>query len=324
MEPIEFSTDTEQPEKLTHAEKEQIIRNRCTFLTKIGLWPRRMQPQKWLQNFRGEDEQEVAFDLLKNFMYYSDDMTRELLRSAIRKIMPHVLDFTGSATRAKNCWASVARKIIIVPVQDDVTPSSADSGYHYARVAREMFGLSDTQTPLPAVFLESLPNLLQESADGSNNIVVFVDDFVGSGKQFIQSWNRESELSCRTVASHNNTLFFYCPLMATQFGLDNIREACGTGVTLCPAHILPPEASALHINSRTWSNEQMRQKGFSVLRQIAARVPMPSSSGRRTTDWRGFYKLGLNIVLNDAVPDACLGVFRFDKNNWHPLYNKAS
>ncbi|MET4107664.1 hypothetical protein [Hymenobacter sp. UYP22] len=326
MEPLELFANT-QLEIITQADREQAIRERYAFLRRIGLWPRQMQPEQWLENFIGADELEVAYDLLKNFMYYPKDMLRELQRCAIRKIMPYVLDFTGSAAEAKTTWASVARRMIIVPVQDDVTPSSADSGYNYARLARETFDLLPRQVPKD--FMDLLLSWLQLPEDGLANVVVFVDDFVGSGSQFIKTWHQihplqpELEMSCHTIAPYNKTKFFYCPLIATSYGLDRIRKACGTSLTLCPAHILGPEANALHPRSRIWSNDEIRQKGIAVLKQIATRVPMPNTGGRRATDWQGFHQLGLNLVLDDSMPDACLGVFRFDKHRWHPLYNKA-
>lgn len=219
MEPLELFIES-QPETITRADREQAIRERCAFLSRIGLWPREMQHDQWLQNFIGEDEEEVAYDLLKNFMYYSKNMARELLRGAIRKIMPHLLDFTGSAAEAKALWASIARRMIIVPVQDDVTATAADSGYNYARLARDTFDLLPRQVPKD--FFELLLSWLQLSEDGSVNVVVFVDDFVGSGSQFIKTWHRvhplqpEFEMSCHTVAPYNKTKFFYCPLIATS------------------------------------------------------------------------------------------------------------
>jgi hypothetical protein len=284
-----------------------------------------MKPEQWLKNFKGDEEEEIAYDLLKNFMYFPKPMTRELLRSAMRKITPRVIDFNGSAADAKALWATISRRLFVIPVRGE-TPSPADSGFHYARLARDTFGLRDEQLPdFPQILLP----LQDKHADGTPNIVVFVDDFIGSGSQFIEMWYRPfttpagTILSCNTVAATGNTKFFYCPLVATSYGMEAIRDECGGGITLCPAHILSPEYNALHPNSRVWTNEAMREKGQVVLKQIADRVPMPDSSGGDPDDWKGFHELGLNLVLNDAMPDACLGVFRFNQNDWYPLFHKA-
>jgi hypothetical protein len=310
---------------LTHEQKKQLILERCEFLGRIGLWPNEMKPREWFENFQGEEEEAAACDLLKTFMYFPKSMTRELLRSAIRKIMPHVIDFTGNAAEAKTCWASITRRMLIIPVRDP-SNSSADSGYQYARLARDTFDLLPGQLP---DFPQVLPQLVNLDESGLPNIVVFVDDFVGSGEQFINMWKREYEpepgsvFSCKSVARSSISKFFYCPLVATSYGIESIIATIGNSVTICPAHILPPECSALHPRSRVWSNDIMRRKGPAALKKISERVPMPDNRGLNDTDWKGYRELGLNIVLNDAIPDACLGVFRFNEHQWHPLYNKA-
>jgi hypothetical protein len=251
-------------------------------------------------------------------------MTKELLRTAVRKIIPYLVDFNQSPNAVLLAWQESIRQLKIIPVRGE-EPSTADSGFHYSRLLRNMFGLPDSQFP---DVRPTLLNLLTPSVD--QRIIVFVDDFVGTGQQFVTLWRMEHNygydmtLSFADIASSSGALFFYCPLVTTSYGLEYIKSVCGDQVIICPAHTISEEYNALHPNSRIWSNSDIKQMAPSVLADIANRVGMPDQDGGSVDDWQGYHKLGLGLAINDAMPDACLGVFRFKQNGWRPLFNKAA
>lgn len=289
------------------------------FLAQVGVWPpkRQMDPSPWLRNFTA-DEKPYAEDLLRSFMYFSAELCEELLRSAVQRLSQHVLDFDREAKAVSSAWRDFVGGLYVLPVRGE-RPNSTDSGFSYVRTARIVFGL-DEENQFPSE-VDALRQLLRDASGGVRHDVVFVDDFVGSGTQFIRTWTRSIDLgngqtsSFAKVARSGVHRFFFCPLIATTQGASRIAKRC-PAVRLSPAHFVPEEYSALHPNSRVWSEER-RASGPDMLAAIAARAGMPASGG--TDDWRGVKELALSLAIHDSIPDATLGVFRWNRNGWVPL-----
>jgi hypothetical protein len=305
---------------------ESLIVQRCIFLAKAHVWPHTsaIDARKWLTNFQSKEEKAVAYELLKAFMFFPERMTRELLKSAFQRIINHIINFEQPIGNMVSTWHQVVERMIIIPVRaGDFNPT--ESGYQYARLARNTFDLPEEKFPSITKTLLSLHAPLQQGT--SRPIIVFVDDFVGSGEQFIKLWESEQEfqygleLSFKDVVNSSGASVFYCPLIATSYGLVKIRAKCGEQVKICPAHIISDDYNALAKNSRVWSTADLQLSGPSILASIAQRFGMPEDDS--TDDWRGYHRLGLGLVLHDSMPDACLGVLRFKENGWKPLFNKA-
>lgn len=312
--PIPLEKDAEPERALVEAD----------FLSEAQVWPLRVQmdPRAWLQNFAPE-ERPYGLDLLRSFTYFSPRLSEELFRSAVQRLGQHVLDFDRPRHAVLSSWRSFVEGLIVVPVRGE-RPNPSDSGFTYIRNMRNAFGLGESQ------FFEerdALDLLQRVHRAGVRRDVVFVDDFVGSGSQFVTTWKREVEvgggaLSFARVAGVTASRFFYCPLVSTTEGAGVIRSHCPE-VTLSPAHYLGPEYSAFHPESRLWSPER-RPDAVGVLKGIAARVGMPDTGGHDVDDWRGFAKLGLAIGFRDSIPDANLGVFRWEGPSWRPLFTLAT
>lgn len=256
-------------------------------------------------------------------MYYPEGMAEELLRSAVQRLSQNVLDFNLPPHEVASRWRAFVEGLIVVPVRGE-DPNPSDSGFAYVRMARNALGLRQSQFHEER---EALQLLQSVHHGGVRRDVVFVDDFVGSGNQFVTTWLREvpldggGELSFARIASATASRFFYCPLVATEEGAVVI-DSCCPEVTLSPAHFLPAEYSAFHAESRLWEPER-RATGPQVLEAIAQRVGMPDTGGTSVDDWRGFHGLGLGLAIRDSIPDANLGVFRWTGPGWAPLFHSS-
>lgn len=303
-------------------EEPQVLRE-CDFFARSQVWPihLRIDPREWLLNFE-KDELPYAHDLLRAFMYFNDTISAELFRSAVQRLGQFVLDFNRNTHTVQSDWRDFIEGVIVVPVRGEI-PRPTDSGYAYVRASRELFGFKETQ------FLEidETLRLLRDDNTGSSiqRTILFVDDFVGSGNQFVDTWFRQVELhdgpkvSFDKLHSLTNARFFYCPLICTNEGIEEIKTQCPK-VVVSPAHHLSPVYSAFHSESRLWAPER-RDSAVDVLKKIAARVQMPDDGA---DNWRGYCNLGLGIAIRDSMPDACLGVFRFNMNGWRPLLKKPA
>jgi hypothetical protein len=215
-------------------------------------------------------------------------------------------------------WRQFVDSVIVTYVTGE-EPSVTDSGFTFARKARKVLRIPESRVLSP---LDTLRELLK-----TRRPVVFVDDFVGSGNQFVDTWHREYRLfgSTSLAFSHLAGLpgfsFAYCPLVCTDGGARQLSTRCA-GLTLRPAHLLPAVYSAIHPQSIVWP-PNLLQSGPEFVKAVSARIGIPDSGGAVVNDWQGFHCLGLSLAFYDSVPDATLPIFYWEENGWNPLIKKT-
>ena len=213
---------------------------------------------------------------------------------------------------AKANWGAFVDSLMVTRVSGE-TPSDTDSGFIFQRMARQVLLISQSQVMSPIQVAEHLQNK-------RSGRVVFVDDFVGSGNQFCESWNNpinsESEKTSFNMLANSlsNAEFFYCPLVCTEHGLDLIKASC-RGVEVVPGHVLSPRYSAIAPNSIFWPPELVSE-GPEFVQAASKRAGIPDN------EWRGFHHLGLALAFQHCIPDASLPIFYWNKNGWQPLLER--
>ena len=224
--------------------------------------------------------------------------------------MPVVLGKPHATARAD--WASFLDSVLVTRVTGEI-PSDADSGYIFSRLARQELGLREDQILAPEITAEKI--LQQRSGR-----IVFLDDFVGSGRQLIATWNRAMLIrgtytSFKDLArAFSNLEFYYCPLICTEFGLTNASRECPE-IHVRPGHLLPDTYNALHPNSVIWPPRLLRE-GATFIEQASKRAGIPDNQ------WKGFHGLGLAVGFYHCIPDATLPIFYWNQNNWCPLMKR--
>jgi hypothetical protein len=215
----------------------------------------------------------------------------------------------------KCLWADFLRQAIITRVTGE-NPSDADSGFYFSRMARQVLKVSESQILGPA---ETLAELERST---NPRPVIFVDDFVGSGEQFVNTWKRRVQISSSNSMSFEliagsgaDNRFLYCPLLCTQYGKSRINRKC-SGVSILPAHLLPPQYSALAPDSILWP-ETLLSTAAAFIENASRRAGIPEE------DWRGFHDLGLALAFEHSVPDATLPLFYWNQNGWRPLVERS-
>jgi hypothetical protein len=295
----------------------ELVLSKCSFFVDVHLWPLRknLNPELWLSNFH-DDEAEYAVHLLNNFLYFSDQLINQLFITAFQLLSNRLRRRKDSFLIAQASWGSFVDNLIITPVTGEI-PNISDSGFSFARKARQQLGIREEQ-------LLSQEDCLRALVDGGPRPVIFVDDFVGSGNQFIETWKRRIRvreslsIDFREISSTHGTQFFYCPLFCTQYGFEIIQSQCPS-VIINPAHILTEKYSAL--NKDYWP-ERLRDKSRDFLYVSSQRAGIPDNNGD-VDDWRGFHKLGLSVAFGDSVPDATLPLFYWQLNGWNPLIKRT-
>ncbi len=295
------------------------ISRRHDYFVDVQLWPRtsKINTLQWLSNF-SETELVFANRLLDGFTYYSSELVSHMFRGAFSNVSQYVVQNKSNYVSASLDWARFLGSVLIVRVTGE-QPNDSDSGYMFCRISRDLLGISQDQIAAPE---EALARFMQNPRQN----IVFVDDFVGSGNQFIETWERlhqigSSAFSFSSVASgltaHNN--IFYVPVICTGLGKRRIRKRAPM-VRIVPAHWVGERNSVVSPQSIVWRDD-MRLTGPAFIERKSLDAGIPDAGGGEGC-WRGFSSLGLALGFEHGWPDATIPLFYFNKNGWKPLLRK--
>lgn len=292
---------------------ESFVLTKCDYFVDVQVWPllEHCNPRGWLSNFT-DHEKIYAIQLLNSFMYFRDPIMDSMFVAAVQSLSQRICDGQPFTT-AQRTWRSFIDSLLVTRVTGE-TPSETDSSYHYSRLARQILKLSEAQIVSPEACVQTLVSDARP--------VVFLDDFVGSGDQFVTMWHSEMPIGGggttsfeRIARVRRGVAFYYCPLICTEQGLATITTTC-TGVTLSPAHVLPATYNALAPDSLLWP-ESLRSDGIRVIEEASVRAGIPAG------DWRGYADLGLALAFEHyTTPDATLPIFYWEQNGWMPLVRR--
>jgi hypothetical protein len=290
----------------------QRVLTKCAFFTEAQLWPLEvdLDAEAWLGNFL-PSEQEYALRLLDNFHYFSSSLTKQLFKTAFQRLRNHVCTEHAGCHGADRRWEEFKRSLLVTHVTGEI-PSDSDSGYVFARMARQELGFGIDH-------LVTHEEALRRLRDDFNAHVLFVDDFVGSGTQFIGTWTRRyhipNEISYQSVLRGSSDRAFYCPVICSDVGRRALSETCSE-VTVSPAHYLDRRYSIFDDNSFVWP-ANVRSDAIEIVRSASERAQVPGS-------WRGFHGLGLLLAFEHCVPDATIPLIYHDSTTprWRPLIRR--
>lgn len=302
-----------QPQALARADRTRVL-EKCNTFGRLSLWPRKaeLDPDGWLENF-GPSEIEHALYLLDSFVHYSRDLLAEVFAAGVHNLSSSI-PFSGRGfCAARDNWDAFLDRVVLTFVTGE-EPNPTDSGQGFARLARKDLGIAEERIVDPSEAVQLL------AADPSLPIL-FVDDFVGSGNQFIETFHRPyaGESFRDVLAREPLAKVFYCPALCTVGGLQRI-EAAHLNVQVSPGNVVPREYSALHPASIVWP-DHLRLSGPKFVEAVSRRAGIPDDDS--PNDWRGYARLGLALSLGDSVPDATLPIFHWEKSGWRPLVRRG-
>jgi hypothetical protein len=284
------------------------------FFTEAHLWPLELDlnPEGWLSNFDSAEE-ECALHLLDGFMYFSNWLTEQLFRAAFAKLRDRICRDV-SLTVVDEHWRNFQNDLIVTHVTGDA-PSDTDSGFIFSRMSRQVLGI---ETDSIITHEEAIAALLARPQAR----ILFVDDFVGSGDQFLTTWNRlydvpsqPVKVSYASVLRSSTNRAFYCPVICGSLGRRILREQCPE-VVLSPAHFLDERYSVFSDNSIVLP-PHLRQTGPEFIREASDRAQI-------TRNWRGYQGQGLLVAFEHCVPDATIPLIYHESQTpyWQPLVRR--
>jgi hypothetical protein len=287
-----------------------VVLEKCDYFVDVQLWPLKAEanPEGWLENFEAT-EREHAQCLLHAFQYFSHQLVDELFRAAVQNLSIATCAPTDSFITAQTKWRTFLAQTLFTYVEGE-TPNPSDSGFAFVRRARNLVGIDESQIKTNEAALATVLR-------SRNTPVVFVDDFVGSGDQFVKCWRRRRRIegniqtSFAEVAAASGGQYFFCPLVVTAQGAERIQRECPE-VRLLPVHVLSSRDSALAADSYVWPTH-LQDSAIDFVERASRRA------GISAWAWKGYANLGLTIGFAHCVPDATLPIFYWNRNGWNPL-----
>ncbi|MCT2175836.1 phosphoribosyltransferase-like protein [Dietzia cinnamea] len=283
------------------------------FLSAIGHWPKipsQVNPERWLNDFDDEDALH-AESLLESLIFFSQEQTTKLTTSLFHALSGEVTSTQRGYAARRSSWEQFIEKCFITYPTGEV-PHPADSGHAFIRLARQQLGFPESRLKFPE-------HVVEELYRGTRNPIVMVDDFAGSGDQFLKTWHRSYTMddgqtaSFHTVAKDAPVEVFYLPAVATQYAIDRIEDAA-RGVHVRTAHVLSERYSAVHPDSVVFP-EELRANARDFLARASKRAGID--------DELGWNNLALVIAFDHSVPNATLPIIWSDTPTWNPLLRRS-
>lgn len=294
--------------------RDEIIASK-RYLSEIGQWPKipaRANPERWLNGFH-DDDADHALSLLESLVYFSMEQTTKLCTSLFHSLSSEVAANADSYAGRKVLWGNfLAKCVVTFPTGEK--PNPTDSGHTFARLARQELRIPEPRFLYPE---EAISRLFR----GERFPVVLVDDFAGSGDQFLKTWSRKypmsdgSFASFATVAAEHHLDAYYIPAVATSYAVTRIAETVPE-IRLRTSHLLTEKYSAIDSDSVVFPDD-LRPGA----RQFVANASR--QAGINPEAELGYHGLALAMAFEHSVPDATLPILWADTPSWNSLLRRS-
>jgi len=189
--------------------------------------------EKWLNNFE-EEEKKFAIKLLENFRYIDTDELNEICSRLYTKLLEQV---------------GKKLKDIQFIAFDEFSKSSHMIAYNFALAQS-----------LPQENFITVYNI--DFSFPTNKVIVYIDDVIGSGRQFLENWNKfKNEMTSINKAKFEKFLssneFINLPLFTTLEGKDNVEYNSVFKVIYLEHNLLKKNHMALELESGIFTKEQI-------------------------------------------------------------------
>lgn len=284
----------------------QVLAERRAF-SRMRVWgpqPRDLNPEGWLGNFSGPDRT-LALHLLNAFVFFNQEWSVQLSCAAYRRISR---DFHRCAIEPNSL---VQTPIWTFPTGE--VPNATDSGQMWTRlVTRQSLEVPQARIMEPLQALRYL--FVNPGTD-----IVFIDDFMGSGNQFLDTWGRVYDIGGVTYSFQEHferasgRPYLVCSVAT--------KGACGRlGIAAPAVHV-----SAGHVLGGSYRLTSptthlvpaaLRSDIVDLVRRTSSRIGVPA---QRIYGFRG---LALTVAFEHCIPDATLPIFYEEAPGWEPLMHR--
>jgi hypothetical protein len=285
------------------------IFDRAKKLIQAGVWAeiKIHRLDLWRGCFENYNAALVGAYLLDNLCYRSRDQFSSLLDTLFLDFARKEESSTQGSLirlvqgRPNSANASLVR---IAPVIGLAAPPTK-SGPYILRLAQRRYGINSDWLCWPN----------QISSVSGLSELIFVDDFCGTGRQFVEFAN---DIGLTKIYASNASLKVnYLVAAAHQEGINHIKEELPFVHIKC-AERLGAANSVLHEKCfERYQIDGFQQLVLNQYSDLTSRTGMPKGKLEE-----GFGKLGLAYGFAHATPNNTLPVFWYETGNWTPLLDR--
>ena len=291
------------------------IIQRCEDLITAGIWGglHINRFRRWLNNFLTDEERYFSACVLDALIYRSDDQTLALTRQLFQRVLPDMTRKSAPVRGSVDDWVDQLKvqhpqadpHVRLVPVIGPGDPPTK-SGFLVARALKRYLRIDPNWIIWPA----GVGNAIASGVD----IIVFIDDFLGTGDQF------EAFANSTGVASRFGDAYtIYAPLAAHETGIKKLGQVF-PGLRVAAAETLDASGSLFDPTSRTFDDEtNTAQDALDFYLNLLQTKNIQLTGPER----RGYGQLELAYTFQHAAPDNCLPIFWWNQTkNWMPLFDR--
>jgi hypothetical protein len=263
----------------------------------------------WLEHFQGKEEKYLAAILLNGLIYRSDRQTTALALQLFQRRIPRLLESTLPSLEPAGALISALQQetddpgIRIVPIINATDPPTK-SGPMVCRFLRRTLHFSDRWM--------IWPEQINEPDFNATRVFIFVDDFLGSGRQAIRFFTTLQR------ASIVNRTLIYSPFVAYMKGVEALNRRhppilVTSAETFDFRHKLFHRAAATSTSLHSPAHAKSLYTAFLQRRNLAGKL------GRFEY---GFEKMAMAVSFQHGTPNASLPIFWLRRDPLRPLFDR--
>lgn len=215
--------------------------------------------RQWLSQFGSPQDQRLMFKVLQGICFYRDEIVREKLVQVHRSITANLVTHIKSSREH--------RRDILVSYLGPV----GRSGPSMARLYRQSNSIWHENCVDSSMIGDRLTN------DSSLRAVIFVDDFIGTGRTAIRHFEEffERHGNAAELMENHRISVWYATVSGTSDGIYELRrffEATPVKVAVISIDELGPESRAFSTSSPFWVDEEERKLAEEIATSFGKRL----------------------------------------------------
>lgn len=272
----------------------------------------------WLEdNFNGDVQGKYyAIKILLHTVYYKKIDIEKLLKYGLfEKIYGEIIKekliadkniYIDNSTASASV-NSLKTKSFFIPLLDSMKPS--ESGNIFTGDLVHKFDINQSQVDFHW-------NVTKEKLAGKE-LLIFVDDCVGSGAQLKKFWNSTAIQNLKSICQELNIKIYYLVLLGYDKNLDALKlENKLLGIEIIVCDILTDKNRVFSNENIIWDkNTNEREEAIKYFENIKK---------TRGVSFLGYTKLDFAVILHDRLPDWTLPIFWKKTVGWKNLFQRKT
>lgn len=269
---------------------------------------------KWLSNFLNKNEILFALILADKILYYNINEVRYLWRLILTNRIKRYLfddifgeDYSGTSKDINNRFIDFIKNKCIFIGFGEINKSGPHMIYTFQQAVSSLIEKKDIYFLEYSIFLSSKMDL------SDKKVILFLDDFIGTGNQAVKEWNKKIIIS-NNYKDNPHISFLYTALTGFSKGVENIEDHTGMKVILGT----PP----MDDNFRCFSNSSLIYEN-ALERKEAEKIM--ESAGKMLYEYPlGYEKDQAAVAFDHNTPNNSLPVIwkKGADKSWYPLFER--